>query len=87
MGRIGAALAVRCVGGWGTKVLYNDPYCNADAERNSGATRRPRRRCSRRAIRQPAREPHRGTHGTFDAAAFKKMKRTAVFVNTAQVRS
>ncbi|MCL4116903.1 UNVERIFIED_CONTAM: hypothetical protein GTU68_047733 [Idotea baltica] len=53
MGRIGTALARRCYGGWGMKVLY----------------------CSR---------TPKPTHGMFDAAAFKAMKSTAVFVNTAR---
>ncbi len=85
MGRIGAALAKRCVGGWGMKVLYNDLHRNADAERELGAKRVDLdvllAQSDFVSLHANLTE---GTHGMFDAAAFRKMKRTAVFVNTAR---
>src|SRR5205085_3848814 len=38
LGRIGTALAQRCRGGWGMRVLYSNPRRNEDAERELGAT-------------------------------------------------
>jgi glyoxylate reductase len=85
MGRIGFALAKRCVGGWGMKVLYNDMHRNADAERDLGAKRVD---LDVLLAQSDFVSVHANltdaTHGMFDAAAFAKMKRTAVFVNTAR---
>src|SRR5579863_7725082 len=39
MGRIGAALAKRCQGGWGMRVLYHDVHRNEHAEKEVGARR------------------------------------------------
>ncbi len=85
MGRIGFALAKRCHGGFGMRVLYNDLHRSDPAERELGA---------RRVDLDPLLAESdfvsvhanlsEGTHGMFDAAAFRKMKPTAVFVNTAR---
>ena len=45
MGRIGYALARRCHGGWGMKVLYHDQRPNEQAERELGAERVEFDRC------------------------------------------
>lgn len=85
MGRIGMALARRCRGGWGMRVVYNDLHRNEEAERALGAERvdlpdllAQSDFVSVHANLTPA------TRHMFDAAAFRKMKRTAVFVNTAR---
>jgi glyoxylate reductase len=85
MGRIGFALAQRCKGGWGMDVVYNDLHRNEEAERVLGA-----RRVDLDVLLAESdfvsvhANLTEGTHGMFDAAAFRKMKRTAVFVNTAR---
>jgi len=85
MGRIGYALAKRCRGGWGMNVLYNDLHRNAEAERDLHAERVDLdvllAKSDFVSVHANLTE---GTHGMFDAAAFRKMKRTAVFVNTAR---
>jgi glyoxylate reductase len=85
MGRIGSALAARCRGAFGMRVLYNDLHRNHDAEAELAAERvdldvllRDSDFVSVHANLSDA------TRGMFDAAAFRKMKRTAVFVNTAR---
>jgi glyoxylate reductase len=85
MGRIGFALAKRCRGGWGMNVLYNDLHRNEQAERELGA-----RRVDLDVLLGESdfvslhANLTEGTHGMFDAAHFRRMKRTAVFVNTAR---
>ena len=85
MGRIGMALAKRCRGGWDMKVLYNDLHRNEEAERTLGA-----RRVDLDVLLEKSdfvsvhANLTEGTHGMFDAAHFRKMKSSAVFVNTAR---
>jgi glyoxylate reductase len=85
MGRIGQALAKRCHGGFGMRILYNDLHRSEAAERELGA-----RRVDLDVLLAESDfvSVHAnltdGTRGMFDAAAFRKMKRTAVFVNTAR---
>lgn len=85
MGRIGYALAQRCRGGWGMNVVYNDLHRSEEAERVLGA-----RRVDLDVLLAESdfvslhANLTEGTHGMFDAEAFAKMKRTAVFVNTAR---
>lgn len=85
LGRIGTALARRCRGAFGMNVLYNDLHRNAEAESELGA-----RRVDLDVLLAESdfvsvhANLTEGTHGMFDAAAFRKMKRTAVFVNTAR---
>lgn len=85
MGRIGYAMAKKCVGGWDMKVLYHDQYRNEAAERDLRAVQvdfdtllGESDFVSVHADLNPT------TQGMFNAAAFKKMKRTAVFVNSAR---
>ncbi len=85
MGRIGYAMARKCFGGWDMRVLYHDQYPNEAAERDLKAVRvdfdtllRESDFVSVHADLNPT------TKGIFNAAAFKKMKRTAVFVNSAR---
>jgi glyoxylate reductase len=85
MGRIGYALARRCRAGWDMNVLYHDVYKNEKAEKDLGA--RPvdldtlLRESDFVSLHADLNEKTRGMMG---ADQFKKMKRTAVFVNTAR---
>ena len=85
MGRIGFALAKRCRGGWGMNVLYNDMHRSEQAEKELGA-----RRVDLDVLLAESdfvsvhANLTEATHGMFDAAHFRRMKRTAVFVNTAR---
>lgn len=85
MGRIGFATAKRLHHGWGMKVLYTARSPKPDADRELGATLvdldtllAESDFVSLHADLNPT------TKGMFGAAAFAKMKRTAVFVNTAR---
>ena len=85
MGRIGFALAKRCRGAFGMRVLYNDLHRSDEAEEALAAERvdldvllAQSDFVSVHANLSDA------TRGLFDAAAFRKMKPTAVFVNTAR---
>jgi glyoxylate reductase len=85
MGRIGYALAQRCRGGWGMQVLYYDVYKNEKAEKELGA-----RQVDFDTLLAQAdfisvhTDLNEKTRGLFSTAQFQKMKRTAVFVNTAR---
>lgn len=85
MGRIGHALAKRCRLGWDMQVLYHDVHPHAEAEATLGA-----RRVDLDTLLGQAdfvsvhTDLNDGTRGLFNAATFRKMKPTAVFVNTAR---
>ena len=85
MGRIGQALAKRCRFGWDMKVVYNDLHRNEAAEKELGAERVD---LDRLLAESDFVSLHAnltdGTRGMFGAETFRKMKRTAVFVNTAR---
>jgi glyoxylate reductase len=85
MGRIGFALARRCRAGWDMKVLYHDVYRNEAAENTLGARQVEFDTLLRESdfvsIHTDLNEK---TRGLFNAAAFVRMKRTAVLVNTAR---
>ncbi len=85
MGRIGSALARKCHGGWGMRVLYHDTYRNEAAEQELGATQVDLDTLLTEAdfvsVHTVLDET---TQGLFNATAFAKMKPTAVFVNTAR---
>lgn len=85
MGRIGYAMAKKCFGGWDMRVIYFDRYRNEAAESDFDARQvdfdtllAAADFISVHADLNPA------TQGMFNAAAFKKMKPTAVFVNSAR---
>jgi glyoxylate reductase len=85
MGRIGYALASRCRGGWDMRVLYHDQRSNEQAERALGAERVSfERLLSESDFISVHADLNDSTRGMFNAAAFSKMKPTAVFVNTAR---
>jgi glyoxylate reductase len=85
MGRIGLALARRCHGGWGMQILYSDVIKNEAAEDALGARRVD---FDTLLAESDFVSVHTNltpeTQGLFNAAAFRKMKPTAVFVNTAR---
>jgi len=85
MGRIGIALAQRCRGGWGMEVLYHDVYRNEKAEQELGARQVDfDTLLAQSDFVSVHTDLNDTTGGMFNAAAFRKMKRTAVFVNTAR---
>jgi glyoxylate reductase len=85
MGRIGLAMAKRCHGGWGMRVVYHDLHPNQAAERELGATRVDiDTLLSESDFISVHTDLNDTTRGMFNAAAFRKMKPAAVFVNTAR---
>jgi glyoxylate reductase len=85
MGRIGSVLAQRCRGGWGMNVIYHDARRNEEAERGLGARRVDFETLLRESdFLSVHTDLNDSTRGVFDLAAFRKMKPTAVFVNTAR---
>ena len=85
MGRIGYAMAKRCHGGWGMRVLYADNYTNEHAEKDLGARRVDLDTLLAEAdfvsLHADLNESTRGMIGT---AQFQRMKRSAVLINTAR---
>ncbi len=85
MGRIGYGLARRCHFGWDMQVLYHDMYSHEKAETELDA-----RQVDLDTLLSQAdfvsvhTDLNDTTRGLFNAAQFKKMKPTAVFVNTAR---
>lgn len=85
MGRIGCAMARRCRGGWNMRVLYHDPRPNETAERQLAARRVDfDTLLAQSDFVSVHTDLNPTTRGMFDAAAFAKMKKTAVFVNTSR---
>lgn len=85
MGRIGSAMARKCHGGWDMQVLYHDQYRNEAAERDLKAKQVDFDTLLRESdFVSVHTDLNPTTKGMFNAAAFKKMKRTAVFINSAR---
>ncbi|HEY7423654.1 MAG TPA: D-glycerate dehydrogenase [Gemmataceae bacterium] len=85
MGRIGYALARRCHFGWDMPVLYHDVYRSEKAEKDLGARQVDLDTLLRQADCVSVHtDLNDKTRGLFNAEQFKKMKPTAVFVNTAR---
>jgi glyoxylate reductase len=85
MGRIGMALARRAHGGWGMPVLYTDKYRNEEAETTLGARQVEfETLLARSDFVSVHTDLNPSTKGLFDAAAFRRMKPTAIFINTAR---
>src|SRR5579872_814865 len=85
MGRIGFALAKRCQRGWDMHILYHDMVRNELAEGELGARQVDLDTLLRDAdFISVHTDLNDKTHGLFNLARFKQMKRTAVFVNTAR---
>jgi glyoxylate reductase len=85
MGRIGQAMAKRCYGGWDMKILYHDVYQNTHAETAYNA-----RRVDLDTLLGESdfvslhTDLNNATRGMIGAEQFKKMKPTAVLINTAR---
>jgi len=85
MGRIGFAAASRLHRGWGMKVLYTEQVPRPEADKELGA-----RRVDLATLLAESDfisvhvDLNPSTKGMFGAAQFQKMKKTAVFVNTAR---
>ena len=85
MGRIGFALAKRCRGGWDMSVLYHDVHRNEQAEKELGAKLVDLDTLLHESdFVSVHTDLNEKTRGLFNAERFKRMKRTAVFVNTAR---
>ncbi|MGE0610047.1 MAG: 2-hydroxyacid dehydrogenase [Pirellulales bacterium] len=85
MGRIGFTMAKRCHGGWGMNVLYHDQRNNEQAEKELGARRVEFDELLARSDFVSVHcDLNDSTRGLFNAATFRQMKPTAVFVNTAR---
>src|SRR3974377_601894 len=84
MGRIGFALATRCRGGWDMNILYHDVYKNDKAEKELGGRQGgPGHTLCRTDFVSLHADLNEKTRGMIGAEQFKKMKRSAVLVNTA----
>jgi glyoxylate reductase len=85
MGRIGFAAAKRLHHGWGMKVLYTEQVARPEADKELGAKRVDLDTLLAESDFVSAHvDLNPSTKGMFGAAQFKRMKRTAVFVNTAR---
>jgi glyoxylate reductase len=85
LGRIGYALAKRCVHGWDMQVLYYDVYRNEKAETDLGARQVELDVLLRESdFVSVHTDLNEKTRGLFNATRFRTMKPTAVFVNTAR---
>jgi len=85
MGRIGFATAKRLHHGWGMNVLYTKRSPSAEAEKELGARRvELDELLAESDFISVHADMNPSTKGMFSATQFQKMKRTAVFVNTAR---
>lgn len=85
MGRIGLSLARRCRGGWDMRVLYHDKFRNEQAESELGASRVDfETLLAESDFVSVHTDLNESTVGMFDRSAFGKMKKTAVFINSAR---
>src|SRR5439155_14482239 len=85
MGRIGYALAKRCHAGWDMQIIYHDVHRSEKAETELGARQVDLDTLLRESdFLSVHTDLNDKTRGLFNAERFKKMKRTAVFVNTAR---
>jgi glyoxylate reductase len=85
IGRIGTAMARRCRGAWNMNVLYYDVNRNLDAERELQARQVPfDTLLAESDFISIHTDLNEKTRGMFSTPQFKKMKRSAVLVNTAR---
>jgi glyoxylate reductase len=85
MGRIGYAMAKRCHAGWDMKILYHDVYRNEKAEKDLGAKQVDFDTLLRESdFVSVHTDLNEKTRHMFGPEQFKKMKRTAVLVNSAR---
>lgn len=85
MGRIGFAMAKRCHGGWGMKILYHDNYRHDRAEQELGAQQVDLDTLlSQSDFVSVHTDLNDASRGMFNRTTFAKMKKTAVFINSAR---
>src|SRR5947209_10896917 len=85
MGRIGCSLAKRCRGGWDMRVLYHDVHPNEPAERDLGARRVDLDTLLRESdFVSLHTDLNDSTRGMIGAEQLRKMKRSAILINTAR---
>jgi len=85
MGRIGYALAKRCRGGWDMQVLYHDVYRNEKAEQEFGAKHVDLDTLLRDSdFVSLHTDLNEKTRGLINAEQLRKMKKSAVLINTAR---
>lgn len=85
IGRIGMAMARRCRGAWNMNILYHDVNRNQDAERELQARQVPfDALLAESDFISIHTDLNDKTRGMFSTPQFKKMKRSAVLVNTAR---
>ena len=85
LGRIGHALAKRCHAGWSMRVLYHNRRRNEAAERDLKATHVDLDTLLAESDFVSVHcDLNDSTRGLFNAAAFRKMKQTAIFINTSR---
>ena len=85
LGRIGQALAKRCRGGWDMRVLYHDLRRNEPGERELNAQFVDFDTLLAESDFVSVHcDLNDSTRGLFHASAFRKMKTTAIFINTAR---
>jgi len=85
MGRIGYALAQRCRGGWGMNVLYHDVYRSENAEQELNARQVDfDTLLAQSDFVSVHTDLNDTTRGMFNLTTFRKMKPTAVFINSAR---
>ncbi|HZZ78146.1 MAG TPA: D-glycerate dehydrogenase [Gemmataceae bacterium] len=85
MGRIGAALAKRCHGGWDMKILYHDVHKNAGAESQFGARQVDLPTLLRESdFVSLHTDLNESTRGMIGVTQLQMMKRSAVLINTAR---
>lgn len=85
MGRIGYAMAKRCHAGWDMKVLYHDMYKNEKAEKDFAAKQVDIDTLLHESdFISLHTDLNEKTRGMISTEQFKKMKRTAVLINSAR---
>jgi glyoxylate reductase len=85
MGRIGMEMAMRCRGAYNMKVIYHNRTRNTEAEKTLGATWVSfDNLLSQSDILSVHSVLSEETKGLFDRTAFRKMKRSSVFINTSR---
>ncbi len=85
LGRIGMAMARRCKGAYDMKIIYCNRQPNAEAEKNLDAQRVSFDQLLRESdVLSVHSVLSDDTRGIFDRAAFGKMKKSAIFINTSR---
>lgn len=85
LGRIGYEMAKKCVAAYGMRVIYHNRGKNREAEKELGAVYVPFEELLHQSdVLSVHANLSAETQGLFDAAAFTRMKPTAIFINTAR---